>query len=136
MSDQPISLRASTALFLNERGEVLAVSRKENHADLGLPGGRLEPGETFAQAIIREVREEVGVRVCLMTDVFDHPDRGYYAHTFMVHHWEGEPYSVEGAAVLWVHPDRLLDPVCSFHEYNRALFEHLGIRVSVAPSPP
>jgi len=119
--------RCAVALIMNDRGEILAVSRKDNHEDLGLPGGKLEPRETFSDAVVREIEEEVGIRIVRMTAVFDHPDREFQAVTFLVHQWEGEPRSVEGAAVRWVSPSRLLTPECSFRDYNQALFEHLCI---------
>jgi mutator protein MutT len=122
MNERP---RAATVLILNERKEVLAVSRKDDHNDLGLPGGKVEPGETFEQAAIREAWEEVGIQIEKMRDVFDHPCRVHHAHTFLVEEWTGLVHSSEGAWVGWVPPARLLEG--SFAEYNRALFEHLGM---------
>ena len=114
-------------MFLNERGEVLAVSRKDNHDDLGLPGGKVEDGETFEEGAIRETFEEIGVRILRMRHVFDHPCRVHYAHTFQVDEWEGTPVSKEGAWVGWVPVARLLESSCSFREYNEALFRALSL---------
>ena len=36
-------------------------------------------------------------------------------------------YAKEGAKVVWVEPARLLEPSCSFRDYNRALFKHIGV---------
>jgi len=127
MSTDAARPRATTTLFVNSLGQVLGVSRKDNHDDLGLPGGKVEEGESFAEGAIRETLEEIGVRILRMRDVFDHPCRVHYAHTFQVDEWDGEPTSKEGAWVGWVYPARLLEPNCSFREYNRALFEHLGM---------
>ena len=51
-------------VILNEKNEVLAVSRKDNHKDFGLPGGKVDP-EDFSNvdAIIREVKEETGLDI-------------------------------------------------------------------------
>jgi 8-oxo-dGTP diphosphatase len=122
MTDRP---RAAVALFVNDRGEVLAVSRKDNHADLGLVGGKVDPGETFDRAVIRETEEEVGIRIISMELVFDWPDREFEAKTFRILKWEGEPTSKEAAVTMWVAPQKLLEPHCSFREYNRVLFEKL-----------
>jgi 8-oxo-dGTP pyrophosphatase MutT (NUDIX family) len=127
MSTESERPKAVSILFVNGNGEVLAVSRKNDHADLGLPGGSVEPGETFDEAAVRETLEEVGVKILKMRDVFDHPCRVHYAHTFLAIEHEGEPRSMEGAWVGWVKPEALLEPHCSFREYNRALFEALDM---------
>jgi 8-oxo-dGTP diphosphatase len=50
---------------MNEAGQLLLIKRRnEPGAGLwSLPGGRIEPGETDQQAVIREVAEETGLRV-------------------------------------------------------------------------
>jgi 8-oxo-dGTP pyrophosphatase MutT (NUDIX family) len=56
------------ALLLHDRGRVLMIQRQGAHGagDWGGPGGKPEPGETPEDAIRREIREEIGVRL--------HPD--------------------------------------------------------------
>jgi 8-oxo-dGTP diphosphatase len=53
------------AIITNERGELLLIKR--GHAPgaglWSLPGGRIEPGETDAEALVRELREETGLTV-------------------------------------------------------------------------
>ncbi|MBH0777118.1 NUDIX hydrolase [Nocardia bovistercoris] len=52
----------SVAWMCVENGRVLAV-RTEGRDAFYLPGGKPEPGETLAAALVREVREEVGVDI-------------------------------------------------------------------------
>jgi 8-oxo-dGTP pyrophosphatase MutT (NUDIX family) len=122
-----MSSQGSVSVLFIKDGLILALSRKSDHADLGLVGGSVEEGESFAEAAIRETLEEVGVRVTRMREVFDHPCREHKSITFRVDEYEGEPRSMEGAAMLWVEPQKLLEPHCSFRKYNEALFKHLEI---------
>lgn len=63
MSDDPIR----GAVGVVERGGRVLVIRRAEGIPFGgawcFPGGALEPGETFAQAVVREMREEVGLLV-------------------------------------------------------------------------
>lgn len=52
---------AVCAVLLNERGQVLLVSRRHDTTRWGLPGGKVDPGESHLQSIVRECAEEVGV---------------------------------------------------------------------------
>lgn len=54
---------AAKALIQNEHGQILMVSIPEwsgTPAHWDLPGGRMDPGETFLQTLNRELLEEIG----------------------------------------------------------------------------
>lgn len=119
--------KSVAAFILNTEGQLLAVSRKDDHEDFGMPGGKVEPGETLEEAICREVLEETGLKLHRIQEVFVYPCAGSDAHTFRVLAYEGVPKSLEEGLVGWMEPDRIIQPGCSFREYNLALFEHLGI---------
>ena len=57
-----ILLPGTAAVIRDERGRVLLQQRTDN-GGWSLPGGAVDPGETPAQATVREVREETGLRV-------------------------------------------------------------------------
>jgi 8-oxo-dGTP diphosphatase len=63
----------ASAIVLDDAGRVLLV--EHNKAGLWLyPGGHVEPNEDPAQAVLREVREEVGIDVYIVADSrFGHP---------------------------------------------------------------
>lgn len=125
--------KVAALALLWRNGEVLAVSRKDNHDDLGFPGGKVEPMDDSPDvAMVRELDEETGVIAKKWVKAFETEDSaGYWAITFHVHDWEGEPTSREGSAVLWVPPRRLLESSCSWAAYNRALFASPGGRLPV-----
>jgi ADP-ribose pyrophosphatase YjhB (NUDIX family) len=58
-------IRCVGAIVVDERGRLLLIKRgHEPGAGLwSLPGGRIEPGETDNEALVRELREETGLTV-------------------------------------------------------------------------
>ncbi|SDK32354.1 uridine kinase [Nocardioides sp. YR527] len=55
-------ITVAAVVFRDGEGRMLTV-RKNGTASFMLPGGKLEPGESAAQAAVREVAEELGVRL-------------------------------------------------------------------------
>jgi 8-oxo-dGTP pyrophosphatase MutT (NUDIX family) len=114
---------------------VLAVSRRGVPSNLGFPGGGIEPGENAAQCAARELKEETTlvVDVRALRPLFDRQDGNQVTvcRTFGcdLHEARGMAKSVEpGIVVSWVPFRRLLLSSCTFHTYNAALFQSLGIR--------
>ncbi len=106
------------------KGRVLLIQRSDD-LTWGLPGGHVEPGETWSQAAVRECREETGwlVRIVGIFGVYSNPKtqlhiypNGHRAH-FMSVVFEAEvvekiaePTS-ESAAVTFFDVDELRDPM-------------------------
>ncbi len=126
----------AVVVIIQRAGLVLAVSRKDDMSDLGLPGGKAEPGEQPWDALVREVFEETGVRLKFGMYVYhrlDYAQRGDTKPTLPalcflvgVEGFEGEPSQVEAGRVAWVPQEEIVADHCSFREYNRALFEAVG----------
>lgn len=62
--------------------KVLLVSRKDSPGDWGFPGGKVEPGESIYNAMVREVEEETGVSIQEAHLVLGQPSRTTFAFAF------------------------------------------------------
>ena len=122
---------ACVLLFIN--GNILAVSRGPTRLDWGLPGGKVEPGETDEQGARRELLEETGVAVDAPLVVVMAAQSGDYwcttyapaaAPALLTRPRQPSPF--EGF-VSWVAPETLLSANCTFADYNRLLFKKVGL---------
>jgi ADP-ribose pyrophosphatase YjhB (NUDIX family) len=111
-------------LFFKE-GNVLGVSRKDNHADFGLPGGKVDEGETLEVAIDREIFEETGLVVKDKQLIWIAEDANdYLCYVYLVREWEGEINTrpvdpKETGVVKWT--DFIELESGSFGEFNKKL---------------
>jgi len=69
------------------------------------PGGKIEPGEPAAQALARELHEELGIEIVeafpWITRMFSYPHGTVRLQFFRVHEWKGEPHPREDQAIAW-----------------------------------
>ena len=115
---------AACILIRNAEGKILSVSRKDDHTQWGLPGGKREPTETFSQCARRELKEETNLDGTNFEFVFCRTGPIYITATFTCD-YTGEPSSMEGALTAWLTPQELANNI--FGKYNRALFDFLNI---------
>lgn len=113
----PVLLVAAAAL-VDVDGRVLIARRPDGKHMGGLwefPGGKVAPDETPEQALIRELREELGIDVteaCLAPLTFaSHPYDDFHLlmPLFVCRRWEGTVTPAEGQELKWVAPMRLRD---------------------------
>lgn len=111
-------------LLVNEFKEVLAVSRKDNHHDFGLPGGKMEDSDKdIVETAIRELKEETGIRV-LREDLeliyASHHD-GMMSMTFLAKSYSGIIKHNEPHIADWIEPYHI--EIGSFGKYNTQVLE-------------
>lgn len=126
----PVSLVEVAVGVVRRAGCVLVTRRKTGQIMAGwweFPGGKLEPGETAAVAVVRELREEIGLDVhpvvTLPTLRHDYPHAQVRLNVFLVEAPVGQPQALEVADCRWVGRAELgqLDMLPG----NRALVDHL-----------
>ena len=114
---KPTLLVAAVAL-IDSGNRVLLARRPEGKPLAGLwefPGGKVAPGETPEKALIRELREELGIDVsaaCLGPFTFaSHTYEKFHLlmPLYLCRRWQGQVTGMEGQALAWVRPARLGD---------------------------
>jgi 8-oxo-dGTP diphosphatase len=100
-------------VLLDARGRVLLARRTEGRDLAGLwefPGGKVDPGETPMQALARELREELGIRVQAAEPLVAVPqqyrDKRILLDVFRVR-YAGKPSGREQQALAWAPPEKL-----------------------------
>lgn len=104
------------AALVDRDGRLLVQQRPEGLSMAGLwefPGGKVEPGETPEQALIRELAEELGIDVeqaclapaCFASDMLG--DRHLLLLLYVCRKWRGTPVAQHASALRWVRPVEL-----------------------------
>jgi 8-oxo-dGTP diphosphatase len=108
------SIEVVAGALYDAAGRVLIAQRPPGKALAGrweFPGGKLHEGEAAYDALVRELREELGVDVLaaarLMRYAHEYPDRVVWLDMWTVSRWRGEPHGLDGQALKWVDPARL-----------------------------
>ena len=113
---------AVVAIIGNVYGNVLSVTRPGRERERCFPGGKVEPGETLLQALVREVYEEPGIEVLVATLLFTDRVPGevtFDTSCFLVESWRGFAHTKEhGVDVQWAPIRDFLDPSAPFAAFN------------------
>lgn len=109
----PPLLLVVAAALVDADGRVLVQQRAPDRAMAGLwefPGGKVDPGETPEAALIRELHEELGVKVesaCLAPAGFASEvlgDRHLLLLLYICRKWQGIAQPLDASAIRWVRP--------------------------------
>ncbi|MEW5248057.1 8-oxo-dGTP diphosphatase MutT [Microbulbifer discodermiae] len=117
------------------RQGAILIARRHAHRHMGdrweLPGGKVEAGETPKQALTRELREEVAIRVTQLKPLVeirhDYGDKRVLLDTWWVTGFDGEPRGAEGQEVRWVPVESLGE--FRFPDANLAIIEAIRAQV-------
>lgn len=125
------NVEVAAAVILDaSRGRVL-VSRRHPDAHQGgkweFPGGKCNPGESFAQALRREIEEELGIIPSIYRPflklTYTYPEKSVVLSVWIVSAYNGVPEGREGQAVQWMEINAL-DPHL-FPPANRMIIQAL-----------
>ena len=104
-----------TCAVIVRDGLILATRRGKDMDHAGLwefPGGKLHPGESYEECLIREIKEELNVKVRITGELipseFQYPQKRIKLIPFWAEIVEGTLYSVEHDRVEWFSPSQLM----------------------------
>ncbi|ESW93694.1 8-oxo-dGTP diphosphatase MutT [Mesorhizobium sp. M1060] len=111
-------LLVAACALVDTDGRVLLAQRPEGKQLAGMwefPGGKVEPGETPEQCLIRELQEEIGIETdipCLAPLTFashSYDDFHLLMPLFVCRRFRGIAQPREGQALKWVRPKQMRD---------------------------
>lgn len=132
--------------LIGRSGDVLMQQRRFSGVHGGLwefPGGKVEPGEDPEDAVVRELREELGITlprseleaVSFASGSTAPPEQGGKGPArplvillYACRVWTGEPIALEAAQIAWMRPEAIGDLAMPPLDYPlaRALSRHLS----------
>ena len=120
------------AVLVDRQGRHLLAQRPQGKVYAGhweFPGGKVEAGETLRAALIREIREELGVGIRdafpWITRHFDYPHARVRLHLFRVTQWTGQPQPLEDQQLAWQGPG--CEPVSPMLPANAPILQALEL---------
>jgi 8-oxo-dGTP diphosphatase len=115
VEDNP-TLMVVAAALVDTEGRVLLQQRLPEKTMAGLwefPGGKIEPGERPEYALVRELREELGIETdeaCLSPAAFASAELGerhLLLLLYVCREWAGTPQPLDASALQWVRPHEM-----------------------------
>lgn len=108
----------AVGVLIDAQGRFLLTSRPSGKVYEGyweFPGGKLEAGESVAEALRRELQEEIGVTIGAVhawrEKLVDYPHALVRLHFCKVFDWQGELHMHEGQAFAWQTLPVTVEPV-------------------------
>lgn len=109
------TIHVAVGIIKNQHDGFLLTKRPEHKHQGGLwefPGGKIEVNETAYQALVRELKEEIGIDVkqatSFMNFTHDYVDKSINLDVWKVLEFNGEPYGAEQQPFQWVGLSQML----------------------------
>lgn len=118
MSRSEKTVLTNMCMVTDDRGRVLVQNRKDpGWPGIVFPGGHVEPGESFVDSVVREVREETGITVlnpklCGVKQFQTREDERYIVFLFKANRFEGTLQSSDEGEAMWIDREKLFDQRC------------------------
>lgn len=103
------------AAIIERDGKILLAQRPQHADQSGMwefAGGKVEPGESQPQALVRELREELGIEAIVGNYIASHQrevsGRLIHLHAWHVPAYQGELYAHEHQDLVWCSPKEAL----------------------------
>ncbi len=108
MNGERVPIDVAVGVLIDADGRFLLTSRPPGKVYAGyweFPGGKVEAGETIAQALQRELHEELGITIGAAhpwrQEIVDYPHALVRLHFCKVFDWQGDFEMREGQAMAW-----------------------------------
>jgi len=102
--------------IIQKNGKYLIAQRKKDLNGGGFwefPGGKVEPGESHSQALIRELKEELDIEVELGNffgeNIIQFGEKKYHLYAYHIKSYVGEPKLIDHDDIRWVTPQEFVN---------------------------
>jgi len=131
MNPKPIPVLDVGAALVIRGGRYLVTQRLEGDSFGGfweIPGGKVEPGEKLEDCVVRELMEELAIKVdprkFFRTVDYSYPHLTVRLHIYLCRLVSGEPQKIECQDYAWATPAEL--PTFRFPEADQTLVHELS----------
>jgi len=116
-----------SGILLNEDHQILMTCKLALDQHWEFIGGKIEPGETQAEALKREIKEEIGVEVIQSTYLhsvtFQDKEKTFVVHAWIISEYYGTPTNREKQILSWVGLDNMKNVKIS--PYNKPILNKI-----------
>jgi 8-oxo-dGTP pyrophosphatase MutT (NUDIX family) len=110
-------------LALIKKGDLFLALPHRITGKIGLPGGKVDKGETLKEALKRECLEEAGIHINNCHLIFSELAEDYLTYTFVCD-FSGMPKKGDTGNPIWATKEDLIGDMARFPNYNSHLFNN------------